>query len=123
MSIKRMVDGLMQMPGAVAVAIIDYESAMVLASESNREDFDTDIWDIVAADATNIVGAIDKVIRMMEVNDEVISILFTFKDEYHMIYPAQHVENTIIYMIADRHEANLSVSRCRLSNAAAQLGA
>lgn len=122
MSVHETMQNLMQMPGAVAAAIIDYENAMVLVSDSKRDDFEMEIWDIVAADATNIIGAIDQVMRLMEVNDEVISVLFTMKDEYHMVYPTRRVPNTIIYMIADRSEANLSISRNYLSRAAKTFG-
>ena len=110
------------MNGAVAVAVIDYESAMVLASDAKDPDFEMEFWEIVAADATNIIGAIDKVMHLIQVDDDVISVLFTLKDQYHMVYPAIHQENTIIYMVADRSVANLSVSRCTMSSAAKILG-
>lgn len=118
MNLQKLVDGLLTLDGAIAAAIVDFESGMLLAHGNKQNNFDLEV---VAARGSEVIRAKLKTIKMLQMQDEIHDILITLGTQYHLMCPCKHRENMFLYLAIDRKTANLSLSRRAMFNAEKQI--
>lgn len=118
MNLQKLVNGLLTLDGAIAAAIVDFESGMLLAHGNQQNNFDLEV---VAARGSDVIRAKKKTIKMLQMNDEIHDILITLDTQYHLMCPCKSRENMFLYLAIDRKTANLSLSRRAMFNAEKQI--
>lgn len=118
MNLQKLVDGLLTLEGAIAAAIVDFESGMLLAHGNKVSGFDLEV---VAARGSDVLRAKKKTLKMLQMDDEIHDILITLNSQYHLMCPCSHKPNMFIYLAIDRKTANLSLSRRAVFNAEKQI--
>lgn len=118
MNLQKLVDGLLTLDGAIAAAIVDFESGMLLAHGNKQNNFDLEV---VAARGSEVIRAKLKTIKMLQMQDEIHDILITLGTQYHLMCPCKNRENMFLYLAIDRKTANLSLSRRAMFNAEKQI--
>lgn len=118
MNLQKLVDGLLTLEGAIAAAIVDFESGMLLAHGNKVSGFDLEV---VAARGSDVIRAKKKTLKMLQMNDEIHDILITLNSQYHLMCPCTRQTNMFIYLAIDRKTANLSLSRRAVFNAEKQI--
>lgn len=118
MNLQQLVNGLLTLEGAIAAAIVDFESGMLLAHGNKQNNFDLEV---VAARGSDVIRAKLSTLRMLKMNDEIHDILITLGTQYHLMCPCKNRDNTFLYLAIDRKTANLSLSRRAVFNAEKQI--
>lgn len=114
MNLQQLVNALLTLDGAIAAAIVDFESGMLLASGNQVSGFDLEV---VAARGSEVIRAKKKTLAMLKMDDEIHDILITLNTQYHLMCPVSSQKMMFIYLALDRKTANLSLSRRALFNA------
>ena len=102
----------MEIDGAVAVALVDYESGMSLgALGSGSLDLD-----VAAAGNTEVIRAKLRTMHALNLNDEIEDILITLGKQYHLIRLLQSASGRglFLYLVLDKSKSNLAMARRRL---------
>ena len=109
---KKLAD-IMAIDGALAVAIVDIESGMLVASSGNTKSLDLDV---AAAGNTNVMRAKMKTMAELGLKEEIEDILITLSTQYHMIRPlsSETGKGLFIYLALDKSKANLAMARHKL---------
>ena len=101
----------MEISGAVGVALVDYDSGMMLGSAGGG---DLDL-EVAAAGNTEVVRAKRKTMKALNLGDQIEDILITLGRQYHLIRPLSSNDALFIYVMLDRNKANLAMARHQLS--------
>ena len=117
MRFEGIVDELLSARGAMACAVVDYESGMQLAGRSESGiDVDT-----LSAGYTEVITAEIKAIRLMYEDgndgDIIEDILITLKNQYHFIHPMESYPGLFLFLVLERAGANLALARKALRDA------
>jgi hypothetical protein len=104
----------MEIDGAVAVALVDYESGMSLGSLGGGPHLDLDV---AAAGNTEVIRAKLRTMHALNLNDEIEDILITLGTQYHLIRLLQSSSGRglFLYLVLDKNKSNLAMARRRLS--------
>ncbi|MFD5827832.1 hypothetical protein [Lentzea sp. NPDC060358] len=114
MSIELALKEAMTIPGALGVALVDYDSGMSLGTMGGGEWFNLEI---AAAGNTEVVRAKLRVMSALALNDTIEDILITLARQYHLIRllaPAKGSPTLFLYLVLDRERANLALARHHL---------
>ncbi|GAA3272543.1 MULTISPECIES: hypothetical protein [Dactylosporangium] len=105
---------LMQIDGAVGVALVDYNSGMALGVLGGSKDLDLTV---AAAGNTDVVRAKMRTIEMLNLKDGIEDILITLAGQYHLIRPVtgRSGKGLFLYLALNRQRANLALARHTLS--------
>ncbi|MDO7850599.1 hypothetical protein [Hymenobacter convexus] len=99
-------DVLNDLPGLVAVAVVDITSGMALASHSNSPSLNPET---AAAYNTEVVKQKQKAMSALKLTGENIEdILITLTNQFHLIKLAG---NKFIYLVVNSRETNLAIAR------------
>jgi len=103
----------MQTAGAVAVAVVDLESGMILG-EAGGSSLDLEA---AAAGNTEVVRAKVRTVQQLGLNTEIDDILITLGTQYHIIRPIKGKDGAglFLYFALDRTQANLALARRQLA--------
>jgi hypothetical protein len=101
----------MSVNGALAAALVDYNSGMMLGSIGTGLDLE-----IAAAGNTEVVRAKLKTIEMLQLNQDIDDILITLTSQYHLIRPMDADRGLFIYYVLDSTKANLALGRRALQS-------
>lgn len=95
--------------GAVAVAVVDYNSGLALAQQQNAP-FDLEL---AAAVNTEVVKAKLRAIEQLGLNEKIEDILITLSSQYHLIRLSDRagMEGVFSYLVLDKSKANLALAR------------
>lgn len=96
-----------ELPTLLAVAVVETETGMPLASHSNLADFDIDT---AAAYNTEVVKQKLKAIKALNLNQTVQDILLTLTDQLHLI-KLSPTGDKFIYLAVNSRDTNLAVAR------------
>lgn len=104
---------LMQVDGAVGVALVDYTSGMALGTLGTSKELDLSI---AAAGNTEVVRAKMRTIEMLKLNDAIDDILITLDKQYHLIRPVtgRGGQGLFLYLALLKTRANLAMARHQL---------
>lgn len=104
----------MDIDGATAAMIVDYESGMALGTAGGGIDLD-----VAAAGNTEVVRAKMNTIGELNLNDDIEDILITLGKAYHIIRPL--AGTTLFFYVVLTRKANLAMARHKLSGIAAKV--
>ncbi|WP_037586624.1 hypothetical protein [Stenoxybacter acetivorans] len=121
MPYKHIVTEMMKIDGAVLASIVDYETGMVVAGESQSN---LDI-DFATAGAASIVNAQSKSLTLLDIKAEIDDILVTLDDQYHITRVLRKSSDTaghplFLYLVLQRNSSPLALARRILQNLDAQ---
>ncbi|MCB0034883.1 MAG: DUF4388 domain-containing protein [Anaerolineales bacterium] len=101
---------IMQIDGAIAAAIVDWQSGLTLGTIGAGFDID-----LAAAGNTNVVRSKLGVMKDLKINGTIEDILITLTDQYHLIRLLSGNQQLFIYVALRRASANLGLARHRLA--------
>jgi hypothetical protein len=101
---------LMQIDGAIGVALVDYTSGMALGTLGSNKELDLGV---AAAGNTEVVRAKLRTIDMLKLKDNIEDILITLTNQYHLIRPltSRNSQGLFLYLALNRTRANLAMAR------------
>lgn len=108
-NIKDSLDGLMSVDGAMACAIVDGNSGMVLGKTGAGIDLD-----VAAAGNTEVVRAKTKTMTALGLRDEIEDILITLGKQYHVLRPLAAMPGLFVYLVLDKARSNLALARIKV---------
>ena len=105
-TIEKSLATLMQINGAQAVALVDYESGMLLGEAGSGVDME-----LAAAGNTEVLRAKMKTAEALKLNDTIEDVLITLGRAYHVLRPVAARKGLFFYVVLDRQKANLALAR------------
>ena len=107
-NLAQSLDELMQIDGAVAVAVVDSNSGMVLGKAGGGVDLD-----VAGAGNTEVVRSKLKTMKSLGLKDNIEDILITLGKQYHIIRPMTERAGVFIYLVLDKAKASLALARIK----------
>ena len=113
MSYQEKLDEIMEIDGAVGVALVDAASGMALATSGSPKGLDLEV---AAAGNTNVLKAKTSTMESLGLAESIEDILITLDSQIHMIRPAtsDSGKGLFIYVALDKKKANLAMARHKL---------
>ena len=108
----------MAINGAIAIALVDYESGFALGKMGGGEYFDIEA---AAAGNTEVVRAKMRVMKQLHLGERIDDILITLEAQYHIIRPLKREKSLFLYLAIDRESGNLAMARHQLKGLEDQL--
>ena len=105
MNYEGAVSELLNVDGALAAAVVDFASGMLLAGNGTSG---IDL-EIAAAGNTEVMRA--KTMQMLGLKDSIEDILITLGKQYHLLRPLAKHEGLFLYTVLDRSKSNLALAR------------
>lgn len=99
-----------EVPGFIAIALVDLETGMTLGTKSTRTDFDLNV---AGAFNAELVKQKQKTMKALNLKSTLDDILLTLTDQLHIIKFVS--PKTFVYMAADKAQTNLAVIRSAVS--------
>ncbi len=106
----------MTIDGAQAVALVDYESGMLLGEAGTGVDME-----VAAAGNTEVIRAKMKTAASLNLNDTIEDILISLGRAYHILRPVAKQQGLFIYLVLDRGKSNLALARRKVQDVESQL--
>ncbi|RYX83061.1 roadblock/LC7 domain-containing protein [bacterium] len=110
-NLKESLNELMQIDGAVAVALVDGNSGMAMGTAGggplNLE--------VAAAGNSEVVRSKLKVMKALNLRESIEDILISLNSQYHIIRPLAKNPEIFVYLVLNRSSANLAMARYKLA--------
>ena len=113
MNFDGIVNELLRTDGAMAAAVVDYSSGMLLAGAGTSS---MDL-EIAAAGNTEVVRATMKTMKLLDLKDSIDDILITLGEQYHLIRPIAKMDGLFLYFVLAKDKSNLALARRALLEA------
>ncbi|ROP72421.1 hypothetical protein [Curtobacterium sp. PhB115] len=110
-SITDSLNELVAVDGAMAAAVVDSGSGMLLGGAGSGIDLE-----LAAAGNTEVVRAKLKTARSLGLADSIDDILITLSSQFHIIRPLAAQPEVFIYFVLDRAKANLALARMKVKS-------
>ena len=107
-NLAQSLEELLQIDGALAVAVVDSNSGMVLGKAGGGIDLD-----VAAAGNTEVVRAKMKTMKSLGLKDAIEDILITLTKQYHIIRPMAERPGVFIYLVLDKAKSSLALARLK----------
>ena len=104
---------LMNINGAIASGVIDWESGMALGMKSNGN-FDIEL---ACAGNSEVIKAKMATMKSLDLNDEISDILITLTNQIHIISMVPGHYELATYLALDGSKANLALARASIRKA------
>jgi predicted regulator of Ras-like GTPase activity (Roadblock/LC7/MglB family) len=108
-TIQESLTALLQLDGALASAVVDANSGMLLGEAGSGVDME-----LAAAGNTEVVRAKIKTMKSLNLNDVIEDMLITLGKQYHIIRPLASSDGVFIYYVLDKNKANLALARRKI---------
>ena len=95
-----------EVPGFIAIALVDLDTGMTLSTRSTRSDFDLTV---AGAFNAEMVKQKQKTMKVLNLTSTLDDILLTLTDQLHIIKLV--TPKTFVYVAADKSKTNLAVIR------------
>lgn len=115
-NVSQTLDEIMQVDGALAAAVVDANSGMVLGKIGTAVDLD-----IAGAGNTEVVRAKLKTMKALGLKDNIEDMLITLGKQYHIIRPLTEKPGVFIYVVLDKAKSSLALARLKTADAESQL--
>ena len=102
---------LMTIDGAQAVALVDYNSGMLLGEAGSGMDME-----VAAAGNTEVIRAKMKTAASLNLNDTIEDILISLGKAYHIMRPVASKPGLFFYVVLDRTKSNLALARRKVTD-------
>ena len=104
---------IMEIDGAIGVALVDHTSGMALGTVGGGKELDLTV---AAAGNTDVVRAKLRTMEMLNLSEKIEDILITLDTQYHMIRPltSRSGKGLFLYLALRRDRANLAMARHQL---------
>lgn len=109
-SLEQSLANAMVIEGATGVALVDYESGLVLAKEGGAGMN----LDLAASGNSDVVRAKVKTMKALNLAGPIEDILITLPDQYHLIRLLKG-QTLFLYLVLTRANANLGMARHKLT--------
>lgn len=111
---------IMDIDGAIGVALVDHTSGMALGLAGGGKDLDLTV---AAAGNTDVVRAKLRAMEMLNLSEKIEDILITLDTQYHMIRPltSRSGKGLFLYLALRRDRSNLAMARHHLRRIEADL--
>lgn len=105
----------MDITGAIGVALVDYDSGMMLGSAGGGAALDLEV---AAAGNTEVVRAKMSTMAQLGLKSAIEDILITLDDQYHLIRLVDSGRGTglFFYLALNRSQANLAMARRQIAS-------
>ena len=113
MNFDGIINELLKPDGAMAAAVVDYSSGMLLAGAGSSS---MDL-EIAAAGNTEVVRAKMKTMKLLDLNETIDDILITLGEQYHLIRPIAKLDGLFLYFVLAKDKSNLALARRALVDA------
>lgn len=110
-TIQQALDELLNIDGALASALVDSNSGMLLGEAGSGVDME-----LAAAGNTEVVRAKLKTMKSLNLNDVIEDMLITLGKQYHIIRPLASAEGIFLYYVLDKSKSNLALARRKLQD-------
>jgi len=107
-NINDSLETLLSVDGAMAAAVVDSASGMLLGGAGTGIDLE-----LAAAGNTEVVRAKLKTAKSLGLADSIEDILITLSSQIHIIRPLASNREVFIYFVLDRAKANLALARMK----------
>ena len=107
MNYDNAVSKMLNVEGALAAAVADFDSGMLLAGGGSAA---IDL-EIAAAGNTEVMRAKMKTMKMLGLKDEIEDILISLGRQYELIRPLQRHNGLFLYSVLDKSKSNLALAR------------
>ena len=107
---------LMNIDGAQAVALVYYESGMLLGEAGSGMDMEA-----AAAGNTEVIRAKMKTASALKLNDTIEDILISLGKAYHIMRTVASKPGLFFYVVLDRNKSNLALARRKVLEVESQL--
>ena len=107
-NLAQSLEELLQIDGALAVAVVDSNSGMVLGKAGGGIDLD-----VASAGNTEVVRAKMKTMKSLGLKDAIEDILITLTKQYHIIRPMAERPGVFIYLVLDKAKSSLALARLK----------
>ena len=107
MNFDGIINELLRTDGAMAAAVVDYSSGMLLAGAGTSS---MDL-EIAAAGNTEVVRATMKTMKLLDLKDSIDDILITLGEHYHLIRPIAKMDGLFLYFVLAKDKSNLALAR------------
>ncbi len=111
-SLNETLKDIMSIDGAIATALVDSTSGMMLGSAGSGVDLE-----VAAAGNTEVGRAKLKTMKSLALNDEIEDILISLGRQYHIIRPIASKAGLFLYVVLDRGRSNLALARRKVLDA------
>ncbi len=108
-NLNQTLEAIMNIDGAVAAALVDWESGLTLGTIGNGMNID-----LAAAGNTNVVRSKMSVMKDLKLKGGIEDILITLSEQYHLIRLMDDHPNLFIYVALNRANSNLGLARHKL---------
>lgn len=108
-SIQQSLDNLLTLDGAMASAVVDSASGMMLGQSGTGVDLE-----LASAGNTEVVRAKLKTMKSLKLDDVIEDMLITLGKQYHIIRPLAKNEGVFLYYVLDKGKSNLALARRKL---------
>ena len=108
-NVEHSLDMAANIKGAFAVALVDFESGMMLGSRGGSAEFDLDV---AAPGNSDVVRTKLEVVQKLGLREAVEDILITLDSQYHLLRLIRGTdEKLFFYLVLNRAQANLAMAR------------
>ena len=111
-NVNESLDKCINIEGAFAAALVDYESGMTLGTRNTSHGFDIEV---AASGNTSVVRSKMGVMQALGISGGIEDILITLDTQLHIIRPLNTAGSLFLYLAIDRKRGNLGMARHMLA--------